>query len=69
MACTHSRLIRLPEVIRLTGLSKSTIYRLERKGLFPPRVKDGQHAVAWREREIIAWIEARPTVSRAYRIQ
>lgn len=62
-ACDHNRLIRLPAVMRLTGLSRSTINRMESRGQFPPRIRDGARAVAWREREILAWIEARPTVT------
>ena len=34
----EARLIRLPEVCRLTGLSKSTIYRLKSENRFPQRV-------------------------------
>jgi predicted DNA-binding transcriptional regulator AlpA len=35
------QLIRLPEVLRLTGLSRSTVYRLEKAGCFVPRVRLG----------------------------
>lgn len=67
MNCDHSQLIRMPEVRRLTGLSRSTINRMVNRGEFPAPVEDGQRAVAWRKREVLAWIEARPT-ARAYRI-
>jgi prophage regulatory protein len=53
-------LIRLPEVRRLTGLSRTSIYRLEREGRFVARVRIGDRAIAWRLAEVVAWIERRP---------
>lgn len=53
-------LIRLPEVRRLTGLARSTLYRLEREGRFVPRVRLSQRATAWRLDEVLAWIADRP---------
>nr|WP_074745583.1 AlpA family phage regulatory protein [Nitrosospira multiformis] len=44
----------------LTGLSRSSIYRLEALGLFPKRVKLSGSAVGWRGEEIHAWIASRP---------
>lgn len=51
-----TRLLRLPEVLSRTGLSRSTLYA---DPTFPKSVKVGQRAVAWAETEIDAWIEAR----------
>jgi prophage regulatory protein len=51
------RLIRLKEVLRLTGLSRSTIYNRMGKGHFPKPVKLGERMVAWVESEIEDWIE------------
>ena len=58
------KLIRLPEVLALVGLCRSTIYRLEAAGLFPQRRKLGPRAVAWLKREVLEWIERRPQVKR-----
>ena len=55
----EDRLIRLPEVCRLTGLSKSTIYRLIGQGRFPNSVNCSDRGVAWRELEVRDWIRAR----------
>lgn len=52
------RLLKLPEVISLTGLSKSTIDRKERDNEFPKRVKLGARWVAWPESKIKAWVQA-----------
>jgi prophage regulatory protein len=59
MDATQS-LIRLPEVRRLIGLSRSTIYRLEREGRFVSRVRLSDRATAWPLKSVLAWIEARP---------
>jgi prophage regulatory protein len=58
--CSAPRLIRLPEVIARTGLSRSSIYRLEKQGRFVSRVRLGERAIAWRLEEVAAWIEGRP---------
>jgi prophage regulatory protein len=50
------RLIRLPELVQLTGLSKRTIYRLEEAGRFPSRRRLGLRAVGWPEQQVSAWI-------------
>jgi prophage regulatory protein len=54
------RLLRLREVIRLTGLSRSSIYRLESQGRFPSRVRLGDRATAWRSEAVDEWIADRP---------
>ncbi|WP_412504147.1 helix-turn-helix transcriptional regulator [Roseovarius sp. SYSU LYC5161] len=59
-----SRLIRLPEVIALCGLARSTIYRDIRNGVFPAPVKLGRLSV-WLEHEVHQWIEDRIEESRA----
>jgi prophage regulatory protein len=52
-----TRLIRLNEVMRLTGLSRSSIYAQIANNLFPRQVKLGQRCVAWTEGDIQVWIE------------
>lgn len=54
------KVLRLPEVIDMTGLSRMTIYRKEAQGEFPKRRSLGRNAVGWLEEEINDWIQARP---------
>jgi prophage regulatory protein len=54
-------LLRRPVVETLTGLSRSTIYEWMKRGEFPQPVKLGARLVAWREADVIAWIESRET--------
>jgi prophage regulatory protein len=56
---TQVRLIRLPEVARLTGYKRSSIYANAANGSFPAPVKLGTRASAWVESEILEWIKTR----------
>ncbi len=64
---THSdplELIRLNTVIRLTGLSRSGIYKKIADGEFPQQVNIGTRAVAWIAAEVHDWIRNQIMVSR-----
>lgn len=53
------RLLRLPEVQRLTGLRRSAIYEQMQRGIFPRSVKAGNRAATWSEAAVQAWISDR----------
>ena len=53
------RLLRFAEVRRRTGLSRTTIWRLERSGEFPRHRRISANAVAWVEQEISIWIRSK----------
>ncbi len=53
------RLIRLKEVMHITGLARATIYKYIKAKTFPMSVSLGDRAVAWVESEIDKWIEDR----------
>ncbi|TCO83087.1 AlpA family transcriptional regulator [Plasticicumulans lactativorans] len=59
------RLIRLREVLARTGRSRSAWYADMAAGRAPAAVRIGERSVAWREREIDAWIAARPAARSA----
>lgn len=53
-----SNMIRFPAVqVKTGGLSRSTIYRLERNGFFPKRRVVTPRIVVWDENEIDTWIQ------------
>jgi prophage regulatory protein len=52
--------LRMPTVVRLTGLGRSTIYRLIAEKAFPSPVRLGTRAVAWRRSDLDRWSEGRP---------
>ena len=51
------RIMRLPEVLSTTGLSRATLYRMMEKRLFPESLQIGPRAVGWRESAVHAWLE------------
>ena len=55
------RLVRLPEVLAIVGVSKSTLYAWVENGLFPAPVRLGPRAVAWRACDVARWLESRPS--------
>ena len=55
----ETRIIRLPEVIHRTGLSKATIYRMIKSGRFPPALRLGKRATGWRKDAIDHFIATR----------
>jgi len=48
--------IKLPQVIHMTGLSRSTIYAYIKAEKFPKPLKVGDRAVAWLCEEIEDWL-------------
>ncbi|MGF1793839.1 AlpA family transcriptional regulator [Photobacterium profundum] len=53
------RLIRLKEVMNITGLGRSSVYKFMDEERFPKSVSLGDRAVAWVESEVEMWIEER----------
>lgn len=53
------RVLRRPAVEEITGLARSSIYALMKKGEFPKAVRLTEKAVAWREAEIVEWLQSR----------
>ena len=51
------RLIRLPEVLRVVGFKKSSVYNLIATGDFPRPIKIGTRAAAWPESVIEKWVQ------------
>lgn len=58
------RLARLHEVMKATGLSRSTLYKLMAAGEFPASIKLGPRAMAWRLIEVHSWIDQRAADNR-----
>ena len=54
------RLLRITDVMAITGLSRSVIYQKAKQGTFPTPRQLGPRAVAWRSDEIDAWLESLP---------
>ena len=53
------RILRLPEVLFLTGLSQASLYRYCKANRFPVQVRLGPNRVGWRASEVREWLETR----------
>lgn len=58
-AALHDRLIRMPDVLNITGCQKSTIYLMIEKGQFPAPVRISKKYVAWPESAVLQWVQDR----------
>ena len=52
-------ILRMPEVKRITGLSRTTIWRYEKDGRFPQRVMLGGGSIGWYSSEVLKWVASR----------
>jgi prophage regulatory protein len=57
------RFLRFKELRQRVGLSRTSIWRLERKGQFPCRRQLSDNTVAWLEDEVDEWMQARDSVT------
>jgi prophage regulatory protein len=58
--------IRLPQVIEMTGMSRSTIWRLVRTDPdFPKPFKLSRNITVWSQNSIAAWLAAKQRTSAA----
>jgi prophage regulatory protein len=53
------RMLRIDQVIAVTGLRKTRVYVLQAQGDFPLRVQLSPRRVGWVEAEVRAWLAAR----------
>lgn len=56
------RIVGTAEVAELTGLSRTTLWRLGRAGTFPRRVRTSANRVGYRLGEVVTWMRERPNV-------
>jgi prophage regulatory protein len=56
---TAKKFIVLDQVKEIVTYSASHIWRLERSGQFPQRVRLGPNKVAWLKSEVTDWVESK----------
>ncbi len=56
---TSDRIINEPECKKTTNLSRTTRWRLMRKGLFPQKVRLSPNRTGWKLSQVLDWVEAR----------
>ena len=55
----QARIIRWPELQKKIGVSNVTVWRWEKDGQFPKRIRLGGNSAGWIESEVDKWIEKR----------
>ena len=65
MSTREARIVRLPEVMRMTGLGESTIHRRYRDGTFPRPLRLGAKSIGWRREEVLEWVDSLPRAGAA----
>ena len=55
--------LRFPGLHKATGLSRVTIWRMERDNQFPRRRQLSANAVGWLQSEVDAWVASRAKVA------
>lgn len=55
----RDKILRLPQVEALTGLRKSTLYALAKKGEFPRQIHIHRRLTGWSEAAVLTWIQSR----------
>lgn len=55
-------ILRLPDVVARTGISRSMIYRLMAAGQFPAAVRITGRVTGWRSTDVDEWIASLPAV-------
>ena len=58
------QIYRLHDVLKETGLGRSTVYRMVAEHTFPAPVKLAKRAVGWRHDDVRQWTIGRPSTSR-----
>lgn len=53
----QDKVLRIRAVMDLTGLSRSSVYRLALEGRFPRSIPLGPRSVGWLSSEVTAWIQ------------
>jgi len=55
----QDRVMRKKEVLAIVGLSDVSVWRQERAGTFPKRLRLGGNSVGWLKSEIDGWLQQR----------
>ena len=63
-AAKKPSILRLNDVMRRIGLSRSTIYQRITEGTFPKPISLGDRAIGWLESEVDGWLHRQIEASR-----
>lgn len=52
-------ILRVPDVCKLLSISKPTLFRWRRIGIFIPEIKFGPNSVGWYRQDVEDWLKAK----------
>lgn len=58
MSVVTDRFLNIKAVAERLGVSKSTVHRMEKAGVLPPKAKLSHKTVGWRESRLNEWMVA-----------
>ena len=58
-----SKILRMPDVLDKVGVSRTTIWRQVKAGIFPSPIRLSARSVGWRENEVDEWLDAQPAIT------
>ena len=61
----NENVLRLPQVLEICGLSRSSVYSMMKDGSFPKGFRLGTRAVGWRSTDIKQWIDNRAQTTKS----
>ena len=59
MSHTTDNILRLPDVKKRTGLSRSSIYAFMKDGKFPQSSRLGRRSIGWSELQVTEWVNSK----------
>jgi prophage regulatory protein len=59
-------IVRMPDVVVMTGMSRPTVYRMMKAGTFPQQIQLSPGAVGWLRTEIEQWVVDKVTADRGF---
>jgi prophage regulatory protein len=62
VAPIYDRIVKEAEREKITSISRSQCFQLERQNLFPKRVRLSTHSVGWRLSELLNFVQSLQTV-------
>ena len=53
----NKNIVKLTEVMNMTTFSRSTVYRLISKGVFPKQIQLSERSSGWLEQEVLDYLD------------
>ena len=58
-AAPREKILRPKDLIKMLGISRTSLWRLEREGCFPKHLQLGVRSIGWKLSDVNQWIKER----------